>query len=290
MSDFRKPRPDTPILPQSALYRRTPITPFKAPKGRKGRKPRGQKLRPRTLSQFNKIHTEAARNKERDRAEQERIDAIKERDEARKERRERLQIEDRRYAAKVITDARDRAAERNFRAEQLRLLRQQAAAGGGAPPPAINIAPPDIQVRPVINLPPAGQLGASQGGGDYRDTREEARRFAAFRQEVQADIRRGFAEGARALGLGQEERRRPEVVVLPDRRAEERERELEQARAEARRRIDPNDPEYQAQLRADREAAVQQGRGLGRQEAELAAAQRERDVLQQTQARIQQER
>jgi hypothetical protein len=210
MSDFRKPRPDTPILPQSALYRRTPITPFKAPKGRKGRKPRGQKLRPRTLSQFNKIHTEAARNKERDRAEQERIDAIRERDEARRERRERLQIEDRRYAAKVITDARERAAERGFRAEQLRLLRQQAAAAAipPPPPPAINIAPPDIQVRPVINLPPAGQLGAAQGGGDYRDAREEARRFAAFRQEVQQDIRRGFAEGARALGLGQEERRR----------------------------------------------------------------------------------
>jgi len=300
MSDFRKPRPDIPILPQSALFRRTPLTPFKAPKGRKGRKPRGQKLKPKTLSQFNKFHSEAARNKERDRAEQERIDAIKERDEARRERRERLQIEDRRYAAKAIVDARERAAERGFRAEQLRLLRQQAAAAAAPPPPppainiappAVNIAPPDIQVRPVINLPQPGQLGAAQGGGDYRDAREEARRFAAFRQEVQADIRRGFAEGARALGLGQEaQRRQPEVVVIPDPRAGERERELAQARAEAQRRIDPNDPEYQAQLREDREAAIERGRGLGRAEAELEGQQAQRDLLQQTQARIQQER
>jgi hypothetical protein len=296
MSDFRKPRPDTPILPQSALVRTTPITPFKAPKGRKGRKPRGQKLKPKTLSQFNQIHTEAARNKERDRAEQSRIDAIRERDEARRERTERLAIEDRRYAAKAIVEARDRAAERGFRAEQLRLLRQQVAAGGAPPPPAINIAPapiniqqPDIQVRPVINLPAA--VGTSQGGrGDYREGREEARRFAAFREQVQADIRRGFAEGARALGLGQEERRRPapEVVVLPpppDPRAAERERELAQARAEAQRRIDPNDPEYQAQLRRDREEAIQSAEQRARDEEGLRAAQAQRELLQQVQER-----
>ena len=185
MSDFRKPRPDVPIIPQSALYRRTPLTPFKAPKGRKGRKPRGQKLKPKTLSQFNKFHSEAARNKERDRAEQERIDAIKERDEARRERRERLQIEDRRYAAKVITDARDRAAERNFRAEQLRLLRQQAAAPPPAlpPPPAINIAPPAVniapaavEVRPVINIPaaPEPRRVGGRGGGQVELSAEEA--------------------------------------------------------------------------------------------------------------------
>ena len=125
MSDFRKPRPDVSILPQSALYRKTPRTPFKVPKGRRGRKPKGQKLisaAKKNLSQFNKFHTEAARNKERDRAEQARIDAIRERDEARRERTERLAIEDRRYAVKAIVDARERAAERDFRAQQLRLL------------------------------------------------------------------------------------------------------------------------------------------------------------------------
>ena len=282
---FRRPRPDTPILPQSAIYRRTPITPFKAPKGRKGKKPRGQKLKPRDLSQFNKFHTEAARNKERDRAEQERIDAIKERDEARKERSERLQVEDRRYAAKAIVEARDRAAERDFRREQLRLLRQQAA----APPPVINIAPapiniqqPDIQVRPVINLPQGG--GVARGVGDYREGREEARRFAAFREQVQGDIRRGFAEGARAA----------EQRLIADRQAgaqaeqelERTRRAAEEARAEAQRRIDPNDPEYQAQLQRDREEAIQ----TARDEEGLRAAQAQRELLQQTQARLEQER
>ena len=280
--DFRKPRPDIPILPQSALYRTQPLKPFKAPKGRKGRKPRGAKLKPRDLSQFNKIHSEAARNKERDRAEQERVDKIRERDEARSERSGRLQIEDRRYTAKVITEARDRAAERDFRREQLRLLRQQAA----APPPVINIAPapiniqqPDIQVRPVINLPQGG--GAVRGVGDYREGREEARRFAAFREQVQGDIRRGLAEGARAA----------EQRLIADRQAgaeelERTRREAEEARAEAQRRIDPNDPEYQAQLQRDREEAVQ----AARDEEGLRAAEAQRELLQQTQARLQQER
>jgi len=182
--EFRRPRPDTPILPQNAIFRREPIKPFKRPKGRRGKKPRGAKLKPRNLSQFNKFHTEAARNKERDRAETERIDKIKERDDARRDRTDRLLVEDRRYAAKVITDARDRAAERGFRAEQLRLLRQQAAAPPPAlpPPPVINIAPApvniapaQIDVRPVINIPPAqqpplpqvprGVAAYQQGGG-----------------------------------------------------------------------------------------------------------------------------
>ena len=191
--EFRRPRPDTPILPQSAIFRREPIKVFKRPKGRRGKKPRGAKLKPRNLSQFNKFHTEAARNKERDRAEKESIDKIKERDDARRDRTDRLLVEDRRYAAKVITDARDRAAERGFRAEQLRLLRQQAAAPPPALPPppviniapapvniapaAVNIAPAQIDVRPVINIPPApraepplpqvprGVAAYQQGGG-----------------------------------------------------------------------------------------------------------------------------
>ena len=44
MSDFRKPRPDYPILPQSALYRTDRPTYFKRPKGRRGRKTKGKKV------------------------------------------------------------------------------------------------------------------------------------------------------------------------------------------------------------------------------------------------------
>lgn len=41
MSDFRKPRPDIPIVPQSAIVRRVKKPP-KRPKGRKGKKPKGK--------------------------------------------------------------------------------------------------------------------------------------------------------------------------------------------------------------------------------------------------------
>jgi len=42
MSDFRKPRTDNPIVPQSALFRKVVKAP-KKPKGRRGRKPKGKK-------------------------------------------------------------------------------------------------------------------------------------------------------------------------------------------------------------------------------------------------------
>ena len=44
MSDFRKPRPDYPIVPQSALYRTERPTYFKRPKGRRGKKTKGKKV------------------------------------------------------------------------------------------------------------------------------------------------------------------------------------------------------------------------------------------------------
>jgi len=291
--EYRKPRPDIPILPQSAIYRTQAVKPFIVPKGRKGRKPRGQKLKPRVSQlpqQFNKIHEEAARNKERDRAERERIDAIRERDEARRERSERLQIEDRRYAARVIIDARERAAERDFRNQQLRLLRQQV---GGRPP--------NIEVRPVINLP-QGQGAAVVG--DYRQGREEARRFAAFREQVQADIRRGLGglqeeivrigQGARGELTAEQrgrliaDRQIREVEARTEAELDRRRREAQEAREERDRalerlaeRIDPNDPEYQAQLERDREEAIQRARD----EEGLRAAQAQRELLLQTQQR-----
>ena len=43
MSDFRKPRADTPIVPQSALFRKVKKAP-KKPKGRRGKKPKGKRV------------------------------------------------------------------------------------------------------------------------------------------------------------------------------------------------------------------------------------------------------
>ena len=41
MSDFRKPRADTPILPTTAILRKVKKPP-KKPKGRRGKKPKGK--------------------------------------------------------------------------------------------------------------------------------------------------------------------------------------------------------------------------------------------------------
>jgi hypothetical protein len=43
MSDFRKPRPDYPIYPSTGYYRKRAQT-FKVPKGRRGIKPKGQRV------------------------------------------------------------------------------------------------------------------------------------------------------------------------------------------------------------------------------------------------------
>jgi hypothetical protein len=276
---FRRPRPDTPILPQNAIYRTEPLKPFKRPKGRKGRKPRGVKLKPRNLSQFNKFHTEAARNKERDRAEQERIDKIRERDEARRERSDRLQIEDRRYAAKVITDARERAAERGFRAEQLRLLRQQAA----APPPAINIAPAAVNiapaavdVRPVINIP-ASQRGEAGGQAQPRRVgggRGQVDLSPEEQQEARDAIYAGLVGRAdtiprwAAAQLQQEQERRLAA-----------ERGLDVERQNRLAITDRAKQEIQTEQGLRRQAERE------REEAGLAAAQAQRDLLQRVQSR-----
>lgn len=348
MSDFRKPRADTPILPQNAVFRTEPVKPFKRPKGRRGRKPRGKRLisfaekARRTGQQFNRFHTEAARNKERDRAEQQRIDKIKERDDARRERTERLQIEDRRYAVKVFTDERERRAERGFRDAQLRLLRQQAAAAAAPPaPPAINIAPAPVNIAParidvaapVINIPaqpppqvifqppaPAARLpspprvvrDAGGGGGApprgfgggqevpmsaaeqqeareaiYRGLvggaqREQERANAAFREEIQGDIRRGIREAAGQLGVNLPspvpERGAPVAIQLPDRGVDAERFAAQQVELAAQAR--------RAEELEERLAAEQQQARRQLDEAGLAAAQQQRDLLQQTQQRI----
>ena len=43
-SEFRKPRPDFPIVPQSALLRQR-VKGFRVPKGRRGKKPRTKRGR-----------------------------------------------------------------------------------------------------------------------------------------------------------------------------------------------------------------------------------------------------
>ena len=89
MSDFRKPRPDIPIVPQSAILRKVKKPP-KRPKGRKGRKPKGKpsgqfvsRQDPNYLLRKAEDEARQAREDRRRRLEQE-------------ERQIQLQIEDRR--------------------------------------------------------------------------------------------------------------------------------------------------------------------------------------------------
>ena len=89
MSDFRKPRPDVPIVPQSAIVRRVKKPP-KRPKGRKGKKPKGKpsgqfvsRQDPNYLLRKAEDEARKAREDRRRRLEQE-------------ERQIQLQIEDRR--------------------------------------------------------------------------------------------------------------------------------------------------------------------------------------------------
>ena len=95
MDDFRKPRPDDPILPSSAIFRQQPIKVFKRPKGRRGRKPRGQPLKPRGQNRnFVKIKEADEKRKGRELA----IKQVKDKERTEREnlqlRREQLRLED----------------------------------------------------------------------------------------------------------------------------------------------------------------------------------------------------
>ena len=189
-SDFRKPIVDRwgePKYPQNAIYRVEPYKPVKRIKGRKGKKPRGAKLKPRNLSQFNKFHNEAARNKARDTEETERASVIKDRELARKEKTDRLAIEDRRYGEERVRQIGDRREERNFRQDQLAFMRLQLQQAPQQQP-NINIAPPNINIAPpniTINQPPPAPPAQPQ--------------YTA--EQAQGDIRRGIREAAQRYGF-----------------------------------------------------------------------------------------
>jgi len=167
MSDFRKPRPDDPIVPQSALFR-VAQKPFKRPKGRRGRKPKGQRVGKFVARQDPNFLI------------------LKAQDEARKARELaiRRQEEDRELRQLQVQDIRDARVDRR-RAEQARQdnlviqrdrLRLEAA-----------------QNREVLRLRDRDQIRADQ---DLRFRQE----LAAFQTQETAEFRQGqiIAEQRRA--------------------------------------------------------------------------------------------
>ena len=98
MSDFRKPRPDFPIVPREALYRTERPTYFKRPKGRRGRKTKGKKVGKFVASQDPNFKLQ----KERDEKRKARELAV-----STAQRRQRLDVEE-------LEDIRERRQDRPF--------------------------------------------------------------------------------------------------------------------------------------------------------------------------------
>lgn len=110
-SDFRKPRPDVPILPSRAVFRSTPITPFTRPKGRKGRKPKG---RPKTTQAQTR---QFLRIKEADEARKGRELAIKKAKDTEARETESLALQ----RERLRLDREEVRRQARFRADQLRI-------------------------------------------------------------------------------------------------------------------------------------------------------------------------
>ena len=104
-SDFRKPRPDFPIVPQTAILRPR-VKGFRVPKGRKGRKPRGKAR-----------YTKPEPPPVPDRFQQAKIQEIKENA---RDRRERLRLEQ--DIAKETIRYREAKAEREERRAAVRVI------------------------------------------------------------------------------------------------------------------------------------------------------------------------
>jgi hypothetical protein len=117
-----------------------------------------------------------------------------------------------------------------------------------------------------------------------KEGREEARRFAAFREQVQGDIRRGLGglqEEIERIGQAHRGGLTPEQSgrLIADRQI----RELEERTAEREREREERTAAQLEQLQRDSEERVQRARD----EEGLRAAEAQRELLQQTQQRQQ---
>ena len=112
-SEFRKPRPDFPIVPQTAILRPR-VKGFKVPKGRKGKKPRGKAVRTergitalKPPNRYQQARTQEIAENAKDRRERLRL----ERDIAKETTRYRVakaEREQQQQAVRVIEGARER--------------------------------------------------------------------------------------------------------------------------------------------------------------------------------------
>tara|TARA_R110001592_G_scaffold58809_4_gene178029 strand:- start:2403 stop:4454 length:2052 start_codon:yes stop_codon:yes gene_type:complete len=122
-SEFRKPRPDFPIVPQSALLRQR-VKGFRVPKGRRGKKPRGKAKRQKVLEvppqpdRFKEAQIQEIRDNSKDRRERLRLEQEISRETIRY-REVKADREERQRAVRVIEG-------RRVQARQDRLIQDQA--------------------------------------------------------------------------------------------------------------------------------------------------------------------
>ena len=210
MSDFRKPRADTPIVPQTALFRKR-VIPQKRPKGRRGRKIKGKRVGSSVSYQDpNFILIKAA-------------------DEARKERElkvragERAEVEIRQAGERLdlqrqeAADARvDRRRAEGARQQNVILLRDQVRLQA-----ADNLDARRFR-QAGINL--LGEFGGRQDAQaqrqldvqaqrDIRDGADRDRLYAEFRQiHAQGERRNGDKDGNKDRESGEVEVRLRKLV------------------------------------------------------------------------------
>ena len=122
-SEFRKPRPDFPIVPQSALLRQR-VKGFRVPKGRRGKKPRGKAKRQKVLEvppqpdRFKEAQIQEIRDNSKDRRERLRLEQEISRETIRY-REAKADREERQQAVRLIEG-------RRVQARQDRLIQDQA--------------------------------------------------------------------------------------------------------------------------------------------------------------------
>lgn len=282
MSDFRKPRPDYPIYPSTGYYRKKAQT-FKVPKGRRGRKPKGQRV-----GNFVKYQDPN-------------YIFIKAEDEARKARELAIaqQKEQEQYRQLQIQDIEDERVERGrkerARQDELQIRRDEIALARTKQGDDVIIQREQLRLQDVAqqqtqryratklaqqaNQGQARQKEAGDILGQLRRLTESSERRGGENREIYEQF---FAERDRRGDLSLSSIQAQETTDLPEDRRDRRGRSISldegvfsqaiEQRKYERRGIDDPLVEGEKTPAALREKPKQKVKPFGATEAELAAA------------------
>jgi len=262
MSDFRKPRADTPLVPQSALFRPVRKAP-KKPKGRRGKKPKGKKVGNFVSRQdpnfiLRKADEDARRAREQSQRQtqqqevliQAQIEDIRDR---REDRAGQLQIEQDRFALGAAEGRENRRIQR----DQLRLQGEENEITG--------------RYR-VAKLTQGANQGAARAAEAVRAQQDSMDIYTQLRQqhrlqerregenrEVMRDFLRESGRGGRRqnldLSIGQErERETTDIEFAP--------RATSEQRRQRRQKVSPREREVIDSLSSSAEEVLPRARSV----------------------------